>query len=466
MLNQQQVWTAAAGSEGGTSNAEVDFCATFFNSTEWDVNSVDAYFVYLTNKEKYQTVTRETAQELYESSFKRCGGNDGMAYGVTWDDKSVDYAKGSRGRCVKYRQENESCVPQYTSTLSLLPKMEDGKQFERPLLCDLNQDLVCTGPNFDVLPSTCVKERPRDTCYLGPWWDSTICPRTETTATGGMDYEMTLDTVRSFLLLFPGDVSAPSQCEYWDVNTKLGQATKEARKDAYGIVKALWPSHLGGKFENPGLPPFDAFEANFFLPEVSRADCDAAASNDNDDGSGISYKLALAHVRAQRANFIWSLIHFLMHNQPSTSASITTVSRNIAELLSQRFWCTNCRSYWTGVLEKYGLPPDSMNPVDHAKYWNFGHSVASEHVATTRGDDPWFYQLGEEDVAELQNPFFISFEESVKMWTYTPNVEDGTLALEVPSPSRQQQLHNRSTSSSSGDGNDVGIRLRGAIRSS
>jgi hypothetical protein len=448
MLNQQEVWIAS-GIEGGSSIVQQEFCAAFFNSTEWNVASVDAYFDHLAN-EKQLNLTFETAKDLYDSAVKRCGGNDGMAYGITWNEK-FDYAKGSRGRCVKYRQENQSCVPQYASTLNLLPKMEDGKQFERPLLCDTNKNLVCTGPNFDVLPSTCVQERPRDICYFGPWWDSTICPRVETTAAGGMDYEMTLDTVRSFLLLFPGDVASPSDCEYWDVNTDLGKATLAARMDSYNIVKALWPSHLGGKFEIPGLPSFDTFETNFYLPLVSRADCDAHAATE-EDGSEISYQLALAHIRAERANFIWSLVHFLMHNQPAVSTSITAVSRNIAMLLSQRFWCTNCRSYWTGVLEKYGLPPDSMNPLEHAKYWNFGHSVASEHVASIRGDDPWIYQLGQEDVVDLQNPFFISFEESVKMWTYTPNAEDGTL------PS--QRLQNSNASSS----NNVGIR--GALRSS
>jgi hypothetical protein len=47
--------------------------------------------------------------------------------------------------------------------------------FERPLVCNPRggkdgSKLVCTGPDFDVMPSTCVQARPKDQCFSGPWW--------------------------------------------------------------------------------------------------------------------------------------------------------------------------------------------------------------------------------------------------------------------------------------------------------
>lgn len=50
----------------------------------------------------------------------------------------------------------------------------NGQVFERPLVCDPRggpggSKLTCTGPSFEVLPSTCVVARPRDVCFSGPW---------------------------------------------------------------------------------------------------------------------------------------------------------------------------------------------------------------------------------------------------------------------------------------------------------
>jgi hypothetical protein len=55
-------------------------------------------------------------------------------------------------------------------------------------------------------------------------------------------------------------------------------------------------------------------------------------------------------------------------------------------------------------------------------------------VATTRGADPWIYHLGEENVKEFQNPYYMSFERAEKQWKYddskrededNPSSEDG-----------------------------------------
>jgi len=234
---------------------------------------------------------------------------------------------------------------------------------------------------------------------------------------GGMDYNTTLKTVKSFLLLFPGEVAGASQCRYWDKSTPLGMEAYRARKQSYAIIKSLWPSHLGGAFASPGLPSFDDFESEFVLPNFSRSECDAGSK---DAQSDVAFQLAVSHKLAERPCYIWSIIHFLMHNQPDAMSRIRVgASRTLAIHLSEQFWCTNCRGYFTeGILELHGLPPQSSDPTDHAAYWNFGHNIASEHVATTRGDDPWQYQLGEDSVKDFQNPFYLSFETAVQMWTY------------------------------------------------
>lgn len=207
----------------------------------------------------------------------------------------------------------------------------------------------------------------------------------------------------TFLLLHPGEFAGASNCEYWDKSIVLGQRTHQTRVAAYEIVivKALWPSQLGGKFESPGLPSFDDFEVGYVLPQYSRAECDVGAS---DASSPIAFQLALNQMRTEHPNQVWSVIHFLMHHQPNPMGSTrVAASRTMAVFLAHNFWCTNCRGYFTtgGILEAFGLPPQSTAPVDHAKYWNFGHNIASEHVATTRGADPWIYQLGEENVKEF-----------------------------------------------------------------
>merc|ERR1712170_302896 len=90
-------------------------------------------------------------------------------------------------------------------------------------------------------------------------------------------------------------------------------------------------------------------------------------------------------------NLIWSLIHFMMRNQraPMPQKAVDA-SQALATHLSENFWCNDCRGFFTiGVLSAYGLPPDAPNGEAHARYWNLGHNVASEHVATTRGGHPW-----------------------------------------------------------------------------
>lgn len=277
MLNQQQVWIAG-GAGGGSPFGVKPFCEEFFKDSTIS-GTAEAYYQFKKSQDGFDDITELQAQNIWNSAKFSCGGIDGKAHGITWVQSldpttNVDYAKGSRGRCVKYRAESQSCIPRLTGGLEYaLPKMESGKQFKRPLLCDPNKNLQCTGPEFEPLPSTCVTERPKDICYLGPWWNSTSCPRSETPIEGGLDYYTLLKSVKSFLLLFPSDSSHPSICEFWDRDTGLGNAAWEARKDGYSIIKDLWPAHLGGKFASPGLPAFDEWESGFEITKGEYSSC-------------------------------------------------------------------------------------------------------------------------------------------------------------------------------------------------
>jgi hypothetical protein len=76
-----------------------------------------------------------------------------------------------RGRCEKYRGEEESCNAQM-ATGAFGPQYvtgTDGRPPRAALVC--GPGLACTG-NFGPLPHTCVKARPPNTCFQGPWWDS------------------------------------------------------------------------------------------------------------------------------------------------------------------------------------------------------------------------------------------------------------------------------------------------------
>merc|ERR1711998_690153 len=79
----------------------------------------------------------------------------------------------------------------------------------------------------------------------------------------------------------------------------------------------------------------------------------------------------------------------------------------LASHLSENFWCNDCRGFFTiGVLSAYGLPPSAADGEAHARYWNFGHNVASEHVATTRGGHPWINTIAEVQEKGIYNPFY------------------------------------------------------------
>ena len=108
-----------------------------------------------------------------------------------------------RGQCVPYRQEQQSCFQPQELPKHLEPRYKldiKGFPMERPLACAPN--LICTAPDFYVLPSTCIQKRPKDICFYGPWWDSSDCPR-EKTKKAGLTYELVVDAMISAAMLYP-----------------------------------------------------------------------------------------------------------------------------------------------------------------------------------------------------------------------------------------------------------------------
>jgi len=150
------------------------------------------------------------------------------------------------------------------------------------------------------------------------------------------------------------------------------------------------------------------------LRQLSSEEC---ASRSAENGL-LAKALALTGSWANRPNLVWSLIHFVMHNQPSPmSREAVAASRALANHLSENFWCNDCRGFFTiGILSSVGLPPETTDGEAHARYWNLGHNIASEHVASTRGGHPWINTLEEAAASGIENPFYVPFETSVQMW--------------------------------------------------
>jgi len=338
----------------------------------------------------------------------------------------------SRGKCVRFREEGESCIPTETGTgpfnHTFIRRAQAksgeyalGGSLSRPLACA--PGLVCTGPDFDVLPSTCVKARPQDLCYAGPWWDSTECPRTNKAAPKrGLDPDLAKRALQIMLLLYPGEVQAPNNCDFWG-----DKHVEVVRRKGYKIFKALWPEKYVGQYPN-----YSEVEEDFFnihdvnLMSMNISECKEATEVEQDEQSDFAKALATANIWASKPNLVWSLIHFVMHNQPSPmSQRAVEASRALASHLSENFWCNDCRGFFTiGVLSEYGLPPSATDGEAHARYWNFGHNVASEHVATTRGGHPWINELAAAQDASVSNPFFVPYETSVAMWRMEEDDDD------------------------------------------
>jgi hypothetical protein len=365
-------------------------------------------------------IAANSTDEAFLASYQEiCVDSTVGDYGIKVGPK-VEAWKPARGTCVKYRTEQQSCLSNpldfgaYEADFGLgYKRADDGRTFARPLVC--GSGLTCTTPDFEVSPSTCVKQRPKHKCFAGPWWDSTQCPRTDSSAPkGGLSQQLAIEALRRAILLYPGEVASPGDCAFWNRNTALGASVLKTQRSFYNIAAALWPTHLFG-----ALPSFNEVMKLVSDPNLL-GDSQYCLNQAVIAGSEIAKALAEAGTLSSQPNQVWSMVHFLMHNQqnPMTPKQIAA-SRSLAGHLSESFWCDDCRGFFTiGIVGRYGLPPQSSDPEDHARYWWFGHNVASEHVATTRGGHPWIHQLGAKDVTKYQNPYFMTWADAVQQWTY------------------------------------------------
>merc|ERR1712187_350710 len=421
MVETHEKWGQwAMGQDGNTPEFGVeDRCGKYYDDL-------------IENSAKDLGLDASTVEKLHSSRNAICNSTRvNVTAGMNLTDSLVNSSgyrtwMPSRGKCVKYRQEGQSCIQTQSRTGSFKGtfirrasvvggKFSGGGSMDRPLACA--PGLVCTGPDYEVLPSACVKERPADLCYAGPWWNSTACPRTAMAKNfqqqglpiaGGMTRFWALESLRSFLLLYPGEVMSPWDCNFW-----TDEHVQHAMWRGYSIAKALWPRQSVGPY-----PSWEEIRYTFFLVEVGsrrlnlKEDITAETCHiREEENEEVVDALAFTKHWSNTPNLIWSLIHFMMHNQraPMPQRAVDA-SRALATHLSENFWCNDCRGFFTiGVLSVYGLPPDAPNGEAHARYWNLGHNVASEHVATTRGGHPWIVGLG----AEVGNPFYVPYETSV-----------------------------------------------------
>lgn len=332
-----------------------------------------------------------------------------------------------RGQCLEYRQVKQSCLdeplsfsdPEFNPVYNRYPSE---KTFYRPLVCDPmggkgGGPLACTGPDYDVLPNTCVDVRPKDICLQGPWWDSSDCPRTQAAAPpgGGLTRPQLLIISQSLITLFPGEVGFSGTCTFWDANSVVGKLALRYQNQIANILTTLWPIGRGVGDAAPTLNQI--INSIPGLPGII-ADPQRCYDQENVPGSQVAGYLANLGALSTQPNKVWSAVHFLMHNQPSPmSPRRVNAAVSIVSFLLEAFWCDDCRGFFYDLVEKAGPPPHSNDPYVHQRWWWRAHNLASEHVASTRGGHPWIHQLGQSNVEEYQNPFFMEWATAVKQWT-------------------------------------------------
>jgi len=353
------------------------------------------------------------------------------------------------GQCTKYRTEEQSCLQKQEFMPPFVgldgPRFtfdEEAKPLERPLLC--HPSLTCTGPDFNVRPSTCVPKRPPNKCYWGPWWNSLDCPA-EHDKSPGLSYEVLMNATLSAGLLYEGEVLWPGSCAFWDRNQAGGDGSARIRHQVWLILKTLWPKEALGGRAAPSWETFNTLIETTFDPisyllkegfpekhvlgvcqwmeKFKLGDHWAPAGYEAQAGH-VQSLLAKAGHWAMMPNKVWSIVHFTTFNLPDQATEEQAyASRALATLLAQNFWCDDCRSFFqVGVIAQFGPPPvDNPSGLDIAKWWWHAHNVASEHVATTRGGHPWIHQSGDKvdyfgRKVDLQNPFYMGFEDAYSMW--------------------------------------------------
>lgn len=340
-----------------------------------------------------------------------------------------------QAQCVKYRKEWESCLDERLTFTNrkLDPDFSvaetDGMPFERPLRCA--KDHICTGSKYYVLPNTCVKARPKDTCFYGSWWDSTDCPRKNAERKlkmpSGLNWNLTYDALVTAILTYPGEVADPGNCMYWNVKNSRAQNAKQTREQLYEIIGILWP-----KDTLPPPPSLDDIMKKIKSPYEcagvnTQAKCASELSAETATPNCVQGALLAAHGIQFRPCKLWSLVHWFMFNIPNPVPPETAdAARALAAFLGEKFVCNDCRAFFQqGVIGHIGLPPATTNADDIAKWFHYGHNIASEHVASTRGTHPWLLQFGDintiktpdgKPVSDVQNSWFMPLTTATRQW--------------------------------------------------
>jgi hypothetical protein len=228
----------------------------------------------------------------------------------------------------------------------------------------------------------------------------------------GLEKKDVMLALRTLMLIFEGEVAWPATCEFWDQSTPMGKATLRVRQQGYEIARLLWPTSLLG-----AIPTFDVVMESLPNPvEKGVKECVRQSKLPN---SAVSKQLATLGSMSMRPNLIWTLVHYVTFNLPDVmSPAQVEAARFLATWLAENFWCDDCRSFFqVGVIQEYlGLPPQTNDGLQHARWWWMAHNMASEHVATSRGGHPWVFQLGEDGYAQYQNPYYMAWEDAVEMW--------------------------------------------------
>ena len=327
-----------------------------------------------------------------------------------------------RGRCEAFRTEEQSCTADLPAARAPFGPHYVVDGAGRPLRAGLvcGPGLACTR-DFGPLPHTCVRARPPDVCYQGPWWDSTSWCKVGSAArnafTRGLPRRELEAIAPALLIQLPTEIfHNPEALVFW-----RSDAADAARASIASIVAELWP---------------EAYRQQTRFPLATFPDPRSAP------GGPLSadWNATAAAGRAlyRQAAKVWSTIHSLMANtaDPMRPAS-AAASRALAVWLRQHFMCTNCRGFWGNVvLEELGLPPASTSRDAHVRWWHAAHNAVSEHAAATRGGHPRVFPrlpLGafaarfgglNADALACQNPFLLPYEHVERMWTIVDGEEN------------------------------------------
>ena len=323
-----------------------------------------------------------------------------------------------------FRKENESC---------------EGDRANPKYVCD--DGLVCTPSAVYVWPNTCVKPRPKDICYYGPWWNSNACPKVEAPDTAGLDWNQSIEAMKRFIVLFPSDLAGPGDASYWcpeqdSSRPALKDQITKSQDILYNILEALFPMDL---FPGETLPTKEELLQSVIgdefigITENCGRNVEQILDSNSAEGKLLASDLALAAQFGSQPNQVWSLLHFMTFNLPEKiTQDQVTASQAMSTYLSQGFWCTDCRSLYTKIIDVVTGPPSVATGQAQADYWWLAHNIASEHVAATVGGHPFVYNINDQqkipgsgrysgkEVRSIQNNFYLPYEDAEAMWRVIP----------------------------------------------